>query len=536
MQEKFSIMVILLIIIIIRDITERKQKERALAIEKEKLQVTLNSIGDGVIATDIEGKITLINRVAESLTGWSNGEALDKFLPDVFYIKNFNDQTQNRNLIESIFWNNEIFDIVDKAILVCKDGSTKVINGSIAPIYDSESKVIGFVLVFRDITEKLKIENELTKAQRIESIAVLAGGIAHDFNNILTAIVGNISLAKMFTNPNDKIYERLTEAENAAERAKRLAQRLLTFSSGGAPIMKTTAMEQVLKDSVDFALSGSNVKCEYYITEDLWLVDIDEGQISLAINNIVVNSCQAMPNGGNIKLSAENVTVGSKDYSLLRAGKYIKISIEDFGCGIPEDILPKIFDPYFTTKKGCSGLGLAITYSIIRRHGGNIEVSSSSGKGTVINIYLPASPAQSAKEKHSVLYNAGKKGKVLIMDDEKMIRDITSRILEINGYEVATANDGLQAIDLYKKAMESGNPFGVVILDLTVPGGMGGKEAIERLINIDPKIKAVVSSGYSNDPAIENFRQLGFKDFIYKPYSSKELVNVIDYLIMDNTN
>ncbi len=522
-------------LIIIRDISERKQKEQALAIEKEKLQVTLNSIGDGVIATDIEGKIILINKVAESLTGWSRNEALGKPLNNVLYIKNFNDHTQNENMIESTF-RSETSYFIDKAILVHKDGSTKVISDSISPIYDSEGNVTGFVLVFRDITEKLKIESELAKAQRIESIGVLAGGIAHDFNNILTAIMGNISLARMYINPKDKIYERLIEAENASERAKRLAQRLLTFSSGGAPIMKTIAMEQILRDSVDFALSGSNIKCEYYIAEDLWLVDIDESQISQAINNIVVNACQAMPDGGNIKLSAENIAIESKDSVLLRTGKYIKISIEDFGCGIPEDILPKIFDPYFTTKKDCSGLGLAIAYSIIRRHGGNIEVLSTPGKGTVFHIYLPVSPANAVKIKYSETITARNKGKVLIMDDEKMIRDITSKILEINGYEVATANDGLQAIDLYKKAMESGKPFNAVILDLTVPGGMGGRETIERLLDIDPNVKAIVSSGYSNDPVIENFRQIGFKDFIYKPYSSKELVSVIDCLVMGNAD
>ncbi|MGQ9610957.1 MAG: PAS domain S-box protein [bacterium] len=523
-------------LIIIRDITERKQKERALAIEKEKLQVTLNSIGDGVIATDIEGKITLINKMAETLTGWTKDEVLDKHLTDIFYIKDFNDQTRNENIMEIMFRNNEISNFIDKTILVCKDGSTKFISNSISLIYDSEDKVIGFVLVFHDITEKLKIENELAKAQRIESIGLLAGGIAHDFNNILTAIMGNISLAKMYMDPKDKIYERLTDAENASERAKRLAQKLLTFASGGAPIMKTTEIVKILRDSVDFALSGSNIKCEYHIKEDLWLVDIDESQISQAINNIVVNACQAMPNGGNINLFAENVTIESKVSTLLKTGKYVKITIEDFGSGIAEDILPKIFDPYFTTKRNCSGLGLTIAYSIIRRHGGNIEVSSSYGKGTVISIYLPVSTVNATKEKHSDIISIRNKGKVLIMDDEKMIRDITSKILEINGYEIATANDGLQAIDLYKKAMESGKPFNVVILDLTVPGGMGGEETIKRLIDIDPEVKAIVSSGYSNDPVIENYRQIGFKGFIYKPYSSRELINIVDYLIIGNTN
>lgn len=523
-------------LVIIRDITARKQEERALAIEKEKLQVTLNSIGDGVITTDVEGKIILINRVAESLTGWSKDEALGKYLTDVFCIKNLNDQSPVENVIEIVIKNNETFDLIDKAILVCKDGSTKIISNSIAPIYDSDGKAIGLVLVFRDITEKIKIEKELEKAQRIESIGVLAGGIAHDFNNILTAIIGNISLAKMYVNPNDKIFERLADAEKASERAKKLAQKLLTFSSGGAPIMKTTAMEQILRDSVDFALSGSNVRCEYNIADDLWLVDVDESQISQAINNVVVNACQAMPNGGIIKLSAENIHVESKNSVLLRTGKYIKISIEDPGYGISEDILPKIFDPYFTTKKGASGLGLAITYSIIRRHGGNIEVSSSLGKGTVFSIYLPVSPVQTVKEKYPSMSDIRINGKVLVMDDEKMIRDITSKILEINGYEVVTANDGLQAINLYKEAMQSEKPFDIVILDLTVPGGMGGKETIERLMEIDPNVKAIVSSGYSNDPTIENFRQIGFKDFIYKPYSSRELVNVIDNLIMEDIN
>ncbi len=382
------------------------------------------------------------------------------------------------------------------------------------------------IAIVRNITERKRMLEELLKVQKLESIGILAGGIAHDFNNMLTAVLGNISLAKMYANPEDKICERLIEAEKASLRARDLTQQLLTFSKGGQPIVKTVSITKLLKDTTSFALTGSNVQCEFSISEDLWPVEIDEGQMSQVINNLVINAVKSMPTGGTIKVRAEKATVGTKrtKQSLpLEGENYVKLSIQDQGMGIPKDYLQKIFDPYFTTRKKGSGLGLTISYSIVQKHHGYITAESELGVGTTFHILLPASEKELITERHAKEIVRGEKEKVLIMDDEEIVRDVASRILKHIGYEVEVAKDGAEAIALYKQAQESQFPFNVVILDLTVPGGMGGREAIEKLIELDPQAKAIVSSGYSSDPVMSNFREYGFSSVVSKPYKIEEL-------------
>ncbi len=395
--------------------------------------------------------------------------------------------------------------------------------------WEGKNAVLNFL---SDITERHKTEEEIIKADKLESVGLLAAGIAHDFNNFLTAVLGNVSLAKMYVNPGDKIYERLVEAEKASLRAKELTQQLLTFSRGGAPIVKTMPIEQLLRDAVNFALSGSNVRCDFFITNNLKNVDIDESQIRQVINNVVINAIQAMPEGGVIKVYAENTTISSEYINLLKPGKYIKITIEDHGIGIPEDNLPKIFDPYFTTKQKKSGLGLTSAYSIIKNHGGHITVESQIGVGTKCHIYLPASSIQlfteeNIKKEKSILG----KGRILVMDDEEIIRDFTYEALSSLGYEVVTAADGEEAIRLYSSALESGKPYDIVILDLTIHGGMGGKDTIKHLLEIDPNVKAIVSSGYSNDPVMANYKDYGFMGVIPKPYQIKDLGEIVNEVI-----
>jgi len=375
-----------------------------------------------------------------------------------------------------------------------------------------------------DITERRKTEEEVIKADRLESLGTLAGGIAHDFNNILTAILGNISLAKMYATPGDKIYERLTEAEKASFRARDLTQQLLTFAKGGDPILSVMPIAKLLRESVSFALSGSNVKCEYSIPDNALLVEIDESQIRHVIHDIVLNADQAMPDGGILRVSVENVIVGTEFGNILKPGRYLKISIEDQGIGIPEENLPKIFDPYFTTKQKRTGLGLTIAYSIVRKHGGHIVVDSKLGVGTIFYIYLPASKIQNIELEHPENEEIeSDRGKILVMDDDESIREVTFENLTELGYEVSMAVDGEEAIRLYKAAQDSGSPFEAVILDLTIHGGMGGKDAIKGLIKIDPKVNAIVSSGYSNDPVMARYEEFGFKGFIAKPYKIKDL-------------
>jgi len=373
-------------------------------------------------------------------------------------------------------------------------------------------------------------EDELQKIRNLESIAALSGGIAHDYNNLLTVIIGNISLIQSYIEPDDMISHLLDEALEASMTAKSLTQKLITFSRGGAPIMETASIAPVIKSATEFTLSGSNIKCEFSIPDDLWLVHIDKTQIGHVIHNLVMNAREAMPSGGIIKVIAENVNIADKTRVLEKAN-YVKISIIDQGIGISKEILDKIFDPYFSTKdmgtqKGM-GLGLSICHSIIKQHNGNIVAESAAETGTTLHFYIPASEETNvaqkplkAPEKEKLVLG---KGRILVMDDEKMVIKITGHILNRLGYEASFSKDGTQAVEMYKKAMESGSPFDVVILDLTVRGGMGGKEAIKKLIEIDPKIKAIVSSGYSNSPVMTSYKDYGFIGVIAKPYNINEL-------------
>jgi signal transduction histidine kinase/ActR/RegA family two-component response regulator len=395
------------------------------------------------------------------------------------------------------------------------------------PILDDTGNLVGVVHTISDITEKRRIESELLKIEKLESLGVLAGGIAHDLNNLLTGVVGNISLARLYDNLADK-DRRLAEAEKSAMLIKELTQQLLTFSRGGAPILQTAAIGDLLKDSATFMLRGSNVKCEFSIPDELLPVEVDEGQMDQVINNLVINSKQAMPEGGTVRISAENTIIGAEPVLPLEPGAYIKISIQDEGTGIAKKHLERIFDPFFTTKQAGSGLGLATSYSIIEKHNGHITVESRIGVGTTFHIYLPASPAgaliEEQKENEKPIMGDGK---ILVMDDEKHIRDLASDMLDKIGYKVITTIDGTEAIELYKEAMESGNPFDAVIMDLTISGGMSGKEAVQKLIEIDPEVKAIVSSGYSNDPVMADFGKYGFKGVVAKPYKIRELSEVL---------
>jgi len=362
----------------------------------------------------------------------------------------------------------------------------------------------------------------------LESIGILTGGIAHDFNNILAAILGNISLAKISIDDKNEVIELLKEAEKVSLHAKDLTQQLLTFSKGSSPIKETTELIELIKNSARFTLRGSNVRYRSSIAPDLWTADVDKGQIKQVLGSLIINAQQAMPEGGTINITAENVTLTTEDNLPLQEGKYVKISIIDKGAGIPDDHLSNIFDPYFTTKQKGSGFGLTTAYSIIKRHDGHITVASELGVGTTFHIYLPASSIQVEKKVEIIKEPVIIKGKILLMDDEQDIRMIVSKTLTRSGSVVEVASDGAEAIDLYKKAMVSSKPFDAVILDLTIPEAMGGKEAIKKLLEIDPDVKAVVSSGYSDDPAISNFKEYGFVDSISKPYKFKELIEVLN--------
>ncbi len=392
--------------------------------------------------------------------------------------------------------------------------------------------------------ELVKANEEIAKMQRLESVGILAGGIAHDFNNYLQGILSNIAMAKIYVDPSNKGYASLRESEKAVIRAKNLTQQLLTFSKGGEPIKKVASASELIKESVNFALSGSNIRCELYLPDDLWSIEVDKGQMNQVFSNLLINADHAMSTGGTINIKAENVNIKVKDSLPLQAGRYVKIAIGDQGIGIPEEYLQKIFDPYFTTKQEGSGLGLSIIYSIIRKHGGYISVESRIGVGTTFHVYLPASQKEILKEPDKIKNEGacpelveGKeapiafKGKILIMDDEDIFRAVTGEHLKLLKYEVKGAGNGKEAIEMYKEAIESGNPFDAVMLDLTVRDGMGGKEAIMALLAIDPAVAAVVTSGYSNDKVMANFKEYGFSGVVEKPYEIYELDKALQKVI-----
>ena len=513
----------------LQDITERKKFENDLINEKERLIVTLRSIGDGVITTDIKGNIVLINKVGETLTGWYQHEAEGKHISEIFYIVNEKTRQVCKNPIDKVLKTGKIAGLANNTLLISRDGIERIIADSGAPILSYDDTIIGVVLVFRDMTQQKLMEAEIQRSQKIESIGLLAGGIAHDFNNVLSVITGNISYALSSINQYNELWPVLNDVQTGTKQAQQLTQQLLTFSKGGVPIKSAANIRDVLKESVLFVTSGSKVRCDFEFSENLWIVSVDTGQINQAVTNIVINASQAMPDGGIIQIKAENIIIESEDNKLLLPqGNYVKISIKDNGTGISEKDIANIFDPYFTTKSKGNGLGLATTYSIIKNHHGKITVESRLNEGTTFYIYLPAKDIMPDTDtKQSSVQHKGQ-GKVLVMDDQEMILNMVGRLLNRMGYEAVFAKDGQQAIDIYKHAFLSGNPFVFVLLDLTVPGGMGGAQVIGELLQIDPDVKAIVSSGYSNDPIMASYQDYGFCGVIAKPFTQKELAKTLE--------
>lgn len=510
------------------DITEKKINEEKLAAERERLAVTLKSIGDGVITTDTDGKIILINEVAEKLTGWKQEEAKNKMLPEVFNIINEETGLPCDNPVEKVLLTGEIVELENHTILISKTGEKRAITDSGAPIKDTQNKTIGIVLVFRDMTEKKKMQETLEKSAKLESLGVLAGGIAHDFNNLLGGIFGYIDLALTFSNE-PKVKEFLTLSMGAMERAKNLTSQLLTFSKGGAPMKEPGHLFPFLKKTAEFALSGSKIKCNFKISEDLSICNFDKNQMAQVIDNLVINAKQAMPFGGNIDIEAENVFI--KNHLILKPGYYIKISVKDNGPGIPLKIKTKIFDPFFTTRETGHGIGLSTCYSIIEKHEGTIEVESEPDKGSIFQIYLPSAETKDLKtENINTKENQSGSRSILIIDDEELLLKMTSSMLKTLGYESEGKINAEEAIDFFRV----NNNIAAIICDLTIPGGMDGVEAVAEIRKINDTIPVFVASGYSDDPAMTNPGDYGFTASIPKPFKRSELATLLNTYLDKN--
>lgn len=497
-----------------------KKAEEALQESELRYRTTLDSMADAIHVIDRNLRIVLINK---TFLAWCRqlGLTTDIVGLTIYEVFPFLPEKVSKEY-RQVFTTGEVLDTEETT----KFGEQDIItNTRKIPVMEG-SEVTRVVTVIQDITLRKRAEEALQRAQKIESLGILAGGIAHDFNNLLGGIFGFVELA-LGESQDTEVSRYLTRALQAFNRAKSLTQQLLTFSKGGTPVRKTGSLSPVLKGRVLFILNGSNISPVFEIQEDLWLSDFDEHQICQVIDNMVINAQQAMPMGGRIEVSAKNVTIETGGMIPLPEGNYVKIAIKDCGIGIPREILPCIFDPFFTTKQKGSGLGLAIAYSIIKKHDGYIDVVSTPGQGSTFHIYLPASSANILPASIQPIMLTKGNGHILMMDDELLIRQIVERMLKSLGYTVVCARDGREAIDLFGKAIQDQHPFDAVILDLTVPGGIGGKEAIVGMHQLCSDIIAVASSGYADDPIMASPSKYGFTASIAKPYMKNDLAELL---------
>ena len=504
----------------IRDITERKRMERALHESEEQFRTLCDAAPIGIFRADSRGNTNYCNPRWEEITGLPASEGTGKG-----WLKSVHpDDLENLlKLISAPVTRDGI--LSHELRHLTPAGKTIWVRLLVSPVHDPQGDIICHVGTMEDITEIRQARQELLKNQKLESLGVLAGGIAHDFNNILTAVFGNISLARLQLDDPQALAQRLEDAENAIVRATDLTRQLLTFSRGGAPVKKIIKLDDLLRESANFVLHGSNVSCVFQLPDEIWAVEADAGQLSQVIHNLMLNAVQAMPDGGTVTIGVEQACSPPDGERLVR------ISVADTGPGIAESNLLRIFDPYYTTKPQGNGLGLATCYSIIKRHGGKIRAASKPGEGSSFIISLPASEQQCGAEAKPEGVLVRGSGRVLVMDDDGDIRTLARGILQELGFTVECAGHGAQAIELYLRAKELGAPFCAVILDLTIPGGIGGKETIARLLEIDPGVKGIVSSGYSNDKILADYRDYGFRAVLNKPYRAQEMSAVLRELV-----
>jgi PAS domain S-box-containing protein len=510
------------IVVNVRDISERKRVENTLRLRESYLSAIIENQPGLVWLKDRDYRFLAVNRAfALACRRQSPDEVIGKTDFDVWprdlaekYRKDDSTVMENGTAV------NLIEPIVDKA-------ETRYFETFKVPVRDNDGTIIGTTGYARDITDRKRTEEMFNNMQRLESLGVLAGGIAHDFNNLMGGIYGYLDLARG-GGSDAKTAEYLEKAAATINRARGLTHQLLTFAKGGAPVLKAGPLFPFVDETVSFALSGSNVSCRTNADADLWNVFFDKNQIGQVIDNLVINAQQAMPLGGSIDITARNVGIAANEHPRLEAGRYVCLSVRDTGIGIPSDLLPRIFDPFFTTKPKGHGLGLATCYSIVVRHGGYIDVASEPGKGSVFNVYLPAVDHMEAVPEPSGAPQHHGSGTVVIMDDEKVMLETTAAIIESFGYTCVCKENGDDAVKYIVEAINAGRPPKALVFDLTVPGGMGGRETLARVRSIAGGIPAIVASGYADDPVMRSPSEHGFIASICKPFRKEELTAVFN--------
>ncbi len=498
--------------------------EKILSNEKENLSATLNSIANGVIVSNSEGILTRINESAKKILNLEQNNIIGLKLKDIITLEFSNSEILKNKLH------------FEKLCMTSLNGRKLTISGSIAPIMNSKDLVIGNITVFSDISDNIKIEEMLLKKQKLESLGKMAGGIAHDFNNFLAAMSCGVECAKLSC-PSGNINEcGIEDVLLAIERANQLTDRLLSFTKDNVILKKPVCISRLINESAKMSLSGSNINWTLHQPDFEWLGEIDESQILQVFNNLMINSKHSMPDGGTIDIKIENTEINKTSKLKLESRDFLKITITDSGYGIHDDDFPRIFEPYYTTKTNGTGLGLTICFAIIQNHKGLIQIHKNKPIGTSVELFLPAireSVEVSQDHKYKIVKGSGK---LLLMDDESLLRKTTSAMLRKLGYSVETADCGEKALQLYKDALEMGGCFDLVIMDLTVPGGMGGRDCLEKIKEIDPNVKAIVTSAYFNDPIMNNYIDYGFLGMLRKPFRIMEISQLLYNMLSNNKN
>ncbi len=514
------------------DITELKKAEETRRQGEEFVKNILDTVDEGFLVIDRDYRILTANKAYCGQVGLRPDEVVGRHCYRVSHkIDRPCFEEGHECAVKAAFATGEPHKVVHKH--GDEDGHVLFVETKAFPMKDGSGRVISAIETITNITEKQLLEEERLKAQKLESIGTLAGGIAHDFNNLLQGIFGYISMAKLTFDQRDRSLSMLEQAEKALHQSVNLTTQLLTFSKGGKPVKKRISLVPTIENASKFALSGSRSSYFLEIEPGLWQTDADEGQLSQVIQNIVLNADQAMPGGGTVTVSAWNCPSGDDSLPPGLAGdNCVVLSISDTGIGIPQDDISRIFDPYFTTKQRGSGLGLATAYSIIKNHGGAIQVKSELSKGSTFAVYLPAvKDAEPERDTAPREAAAARKGRILFMDDEEMMRNVAVEMIAALGHEVESVADGKSAVEMFSRARESGRPFDIVILDLTVKGGMGGEETFRHLCEADPAVRAVVSSGYADNAVVARYRDNGFSAFLNKPYKIEELKDCLNLLL-----